>query len=361
MVGIIGCAKGSSLADAIASEREPLSGKSEKAWYRFGQVLLSMECEDHAFSRRFTEIYGECAVELAQEMTTPHVDFRVTRLPSTPSVLEVSIIPNPPDGADFMRRLVPERRYLECQKAIPGWKALALPEAPEEAVLAFGPTRILVLRSHPWQHAIALYAISNAFRLRPDVYMLHAASVGISGRGVLLSGAKGAGKTTLSLCFASRGYAFLGDEWAAVSSTGELLPLRRTASIRQGPRAAGLDEYLNGHSCEIETLPDGTQRVRANVGAVFPRALPQVVPLTDIFFLRRFAPRPAVERFTPSGGELPPISPLLASVWGYPSAERALQMFRTLGKARWWHLDVGGSPEETADLIEKTLKEDSWD
>jgi hypothetical protein len=362
VVGIIGCAKGSPLADAIGAEPEPSSCKSEQVWYCFGQTLLRMDCDDHAFSRRFKDIYGECAVEPAKDMTTPHVDFRVASLPSNPNVLEVSIIPKPPDGADFIRRLVPERRYLDCKETTTGWKMLALPEAPEEPVLSFGPNGILVSRSHPWQHAIALYAISSAFRMRPDVYLFHAASVGISGRGVLLSGAKGAGKTTLSLCFASRGHAFLGDEWAAVSSsTCELLPLRRTASIRQGPRAMGLDEYLNRHSCEMETLPDGTQRLRANVGAVFPRALPQVVPLTDIFFLRRFAPRPAVERFTPSRGELPPISPLLASVWGHPPAERALQMFRTLGKARWWHLDVGGSPEETADLIEETLKEGLWD
>jgi hypothetical protein len=239
---------------------------------------------------------------------------------------------------------------------------LAAAEAPEVPVLAFGPSGILVSGGHAWQHVIALYAISTAIRLRPDVYVLHAASLGVSGRGVLLSGAKGMGKTTLSLCFASRGHAFLGDEWAAVSSlSGELLPLRRAASIRPGPHSAGVDEYLRRHACDTEILPDGTQRVRTLVGSVFPQALPQVVPLTDIFFLRRFASRPTVERFSPGRGELPPISPILASVWGYSPSERALEMFRTLSKARWWHLDVGGSPEQTTELIEETVKEDLWD
>jgi hypothetical protein len=325
-------------------------------------MLLAMDCEDRSFSRRFKDIFAECAVEPTEDETLPHVDFRVAALPSDPSVLAVSVTPNQPDGADFLCRLVPERRYVECTEIVPGWQVLALPEAPDEPVFAFGPSGILVSRRHPWQRAIALYAISSAFRLQPDVYVLHAASVGISGKGVLFSGAKGTGKTTLSLCFASRDHAFLGDEWAAVSSlTGELLPLRRAASIRPGPRPAGLDEYLRRHSCDTEILPDGTQRVRTSVGAVFPRALPQVVPLTDIFFLRRFAPQPVVERFSPSRKELPPISPLLASVWGYPPGERVLELFRTLGKARWWHLDVGGSPEETADLVEETLKEELWD
>jgi hypothetical protein len=68
-----------------------------------------------------------------------------------------------------------------------------------------------------------------------------------------------------------------------------------------------------------------------------------------------------VERFTPSREEVPPISPLLASIWGYSPSQRALDLFRTLGKARWWHLDVGGSPEETVDLVEETLKEALWD
>ena len=93
---------------------------------------------------------------------------------------------------------------------------------------------------------------------------------------------------------------------------------------------------------------------------MFPRAAAQVVPLTDIFFLRGFSARPGAEPFVRHSGELPPASPLLASVWAHPPAERALYLLRTLGKARWWHLDVGGSPEETADMIEETVKEEIW-
>jgi hypothetical protein len=362
VVGVTGCAKSWPRAVAMGERKSPSSGQPVKDWYCFGRTLLAMDCEDRPFSQRFKSIYGECAVELTQEKTLSRVDFRVAAVQSDPSVLAISVTPNLPDGADLLRALAPERQYVEFPEDAPGWRMLALAEAPEVPVLAFGPSGILVSSSHAWQHVISLYAISTAIWLRPDVYVLHAASVGISGRGILLSGAKGMGKTTLSLCFASRGHAFLGDEWAAVSSlSGQLLPLRRAASIRPGQHPAGLDEYLRHHKCNTEILPDGTQRVRTRVGLVFPRALPQVVPLTDIFFLRRFAPRPMVERFSPGGGELPPISPILASVWGFSPGERAIDMFRTLGKARWWHLDVGGSPEETADLVEETLKEESWD
>jgi hypothetical protein len=91
---------------------------------------------------------------------------------------------------------------------------------------------------------------------------------------------------------------------------------------------------------------------------MFPEAAARVVPLTHAFFLRRFAARPKVERFARERAELLRASPLLATVSGQPSGRLAIKLLRTLGKARLFNLDVGGSPEETADLIEKTMKED---
>ncbi len=347
-------------APAIAAELHLPSPTADADWYRFGRTSLVVDCEELSFSRRFRDIFAECAVEPGGHETA-RVNLRVKALASEPGLLAISVTPALPDGVTFLRELLPERRYTECAGIQEGWRMLAMPEAPDEPVLAFGPSEILVSRSYPWQNAVAMYAISSAFRMQPDLFLFHAAALGVFGRGVLLSGPKGAGKTTLALTFASRDHSFLGDEWAAVStSTGELLPLRRVASIRPGPHPKRLDEYLQNHVCHAEVLPDGTQRVRASVGAAFPRAFPQTVSLDDIFFLRRFSPRPAVEPFARKGKEWPPVSPLLASVWGHSPGKRALDLLRTLNNARWWHLDVGGSPEETTELVEETIKENLW-
>jgi len=339
--------------DVVAAEAQGPAGQLEEHRYAFGRTLLSIRCEDDSFSRRFREIFAECAYDSTVDEDMPALLLRVCSVRSSSQVLAVSVNPSLIDGVDFVRQLFPERQYLEDGALAPKWRILALPKAPREPVLAFGPSTILVSRSHPWQHMVAMYAISNAFRLQPNTLVFHAASVAINGKGVLLFGAKGAGKTTLSLCLASRGHAFLGDEWGAVSaSTGELLPMRSLSSIRQGPRARGVDEYLRKHVCQADILPDGTTRVRARVGSMFPKASAQVVPLTHAFFLRRFADRPAVEQFARDGAELLRVSPLLATISGHSSGQLALELLRTLGRASLWNVEVGGSPEETADLIE---------
>jgi hypothetical protein len=346
---------------AAAAERRPRGTALAAEWYCFGAALLGLESEDTEFSSRFRDIYSECAVQRPLDAVLPQVSLRVDALPSEPDWLSVSLVPSLPDGTDFLCQLFPERGYKECPADESEWLLLAQAAAPQEPVIALGPFAMLVSRRHPWQHLVAMYAISSAIWLQRDVFVLHAASVGIAGKGVLLSGAKGAGKSTLALSFARRGHEFLGDEWAAVSAlSGELLPLRRAASVRPSPYPDGLDEHLRKQSSRVETLTDGTQRVRTKVGLAFPSAAAQAVPLADIFFLRGFSARPGVEPFARHGGGLPPASPLLASVWGHPPAERALYMLRTLGRARWWHLDVGGSPAETAVMIEETVKEEIW-
>jgi len=164
---------------------------------------------------------------------------------------------------------------------------------------------------------VAHSAVSLVMMLQKDVLFFHAASVAIGERGVLIFGAKGAGKTTLSLSLAGRGHAFLGDEYAAVSAIDfRLFPFRRTASIREGPRHERVDAFLSGQRCQMEVNADGTTRRRAPVGAIFPDAAPRPALLTHAFFLRRFASRPGTEPFRSGMESLSLLAPLLCTVWG---------------------------------------------
>jgi SpoVK/Ycf46/Vps4 family AAA+-type ATPase len=58
--------------------------------------------------------------------------------------------------------------------------------------------------------------IGCAVRKRLESAALHAGTVELGGQGVLISGAKGAGKSTLTLTLANEGARYLGDEIAFV-------------------------------------------------------------------------------------------------------------------------------------------------
>lgn len=65
--------------------------------------------------------------------------------------------------------------------------------------------------------------------------LLHAASVERDGRVLIMTGESGSGKSTLSAILASRGWRFLGDEFALIDpATGLVHPFPRPASLKNG-------------------------------------------------------------------------------------------------------------------------------
>lgn len=69
-------------------------------------------------------------------------------------------------------------------------------------------------RGRPLQMLLALWASDRG--LQP----VHAALVARDGRGVLIAGRSGAGKSTVALACLEAGYTYLGDDWAAIETSG---------------------------------------------------------------------------------------------------------------------------------------------
>lgn len=326
-------------------------------YYKFARGGLCLISDDIQFADRFRFLFAECASSRAEldgldifflELTTNHIsNTSLIRFDAKEAL----------DYCTFIRELFPERnlRVLPDKKSL-NWRCLAESDGTEP-VVALGEGRMLVDRAYAWQAIVAQFAVSNVMRLQQDVWFFHAATVGIGKSGVLIIGAKGSGKTTLSLALAARSNTFLGDEYAAVCvRAGALLPFRRAVSIRPGICAARLEARLQGMNPLIDKAQDGLNRVRLSVRDLFPDAPSCPVILSHCFFLRSFKREPAVVEFAPGESGLPLLQPLLASLRCQRSGMLTLDFFRTFSRARCFHVDVGGTADETAELIERVVE-----
>jgi hypothetical protein len=320
--------------------------------YRFGFGRLELDSDDAALNRRFSELYPEGFVPEG-EGSGPHVRCRVRSL-DEPEVAAIRFEdPEELDPVRFCDVLFPARDYVPGPAAEGGWRTIAPREHPETPLIALKGPDAIADRRQGWQPLVANVGVNRLIRLQRDVLFFHAASASIGGRGAMFVGPKGSGKTTTSLALASRGHPFLGDEIAAVRAGDRLLlPFRRAASIRQGMRAAGVDRRLGEGAYVSETYPDGSPRILANVAELFPAAAPSQTVLDRVYFLRRFAPAPRIERFEFGREHFPLLTPIGSSMWDVPKGLQMLRLSRLMQQVRCYHLDAGG-PDETAEMLER--------
>lgn len=325
------------------------------AWYRFGEGVLALDADNQVLHQRLQQIYSECAV-LSQPQTV-HVHCTIRTLADYGAVSVRCHDAEPLDALAFMQTLFPERDYVECPPVYPGWRLLGKTVTPERPLLTVCGEAMFVDHDQPWQALVANYVLNRVLRLQHERLFFHAASVGMHGAGVLLTGAKGAGKSTLSVALAARGHDFLGDEIAAVHhQSGEMLPFRRAVSLRPGVRAQRVDARLQVCHAPEELYPDGTTRVRVRMRDLFPDVQANPVPLRSAIFLRQFAPQPRLERFTPNMSHIRFLQPLGCTMWGVSPGQRVFDFLHVLSRARCYFLDVG-LPEATAELIEHTVED----
>jgi len=339
----------------------PAQGLLPAGRFRFGQRIASVRADDAAFRERFLRLYFDCLEPSGRGLGSRAVRLDVFRGRSQDSV-QVEISEHSDDfDPGIVEMLIPELRLTSVNCAVPGgWRVYAGPDDPSEPVLAAREGRLILDARLPWQLLAGHYFVHHVMRLQPDVLFLHAASLVVGGRGILLCGNKAHGKSTLALALAARGHGFLGDEIAAIHArTGTSLPFRRTVSIREGPQDDRVKAFLARREPDRETLADGSTRVRVRMSEVFPDAPAPRASLSDALFLCGFSERPRAEAFEFSTNDLHRLGPLQATFTGRPAGGRALELLKLFAQVRCYRIWVGGTPQQTARLIEQVL-EGEW-
>jgi hypothetical protein len=247
--------------------------------------------------------------------------------------------------------------------------AASSPDFPFELVESAGPRVVLALRGERtpaleadggevrfalrpgWRKTVGLLLLQRLMRCRRDAVFFHAGSVAVSGRGAMLVGAKGSGKSTLVLALASRGHALMGDENACyLPASGEVSPCRRPVGVKPGPRSRAVDARL----LALGRSPERDGMMRVAVEDLFPGREPPAVPLRTVVFLGPRGDAPRLRALDPGRSELGRLQPVGASLLDVPLPRRVFEMSRLLASARVFELLAGG-PDETAAALEEAL------
>jgi hypothetical protein len=351
-------------ASAIAFALSLARDAASQTYYRLGDAHLAVTAPATLLAE-LTERYGDCAVPAAAQPDAP--TLRCTVRTRGDGLALFNFVEPAVDAIGtalaLLEHPVGRPLYREVPSPTPGWRVVASALTGLPLVAARGGMLLVDSPAAP-DGFLSDLLLSPVLAMQRELLFVHAASLEIAGRGVLLIGPSGAGKTTTALTLAARGHGYLGDDMAVLhAASGVLLPMRSTANLRPGPHPQALTDQLHGVTWSPPHA-DGQPRLRLRVTEVFPDNAAARVPLMQVLFLRRFAPTAAIEPFEATPRALGSLAPLglnraLWLAWGITPQRRLAQFMvfmRLLARLRCAWLDVGPI-EATADLIERTLEE----
>jgi hypothetical protein len=358
-------------ASDLAEQTNPAPGEPVlRASFRLGNAMLDLDTTYAPLLDDFRHAYRDCAVSAG----TPDVTHRVrcsVRFIEERSlvVLHVDAPAGLPHLCDVALCLIRPRaelqHFFDRPLDRPGWRLIASALDENLPLLAAGAgTAIVDVRVEP-PELLLNFVVGVAQLVQRSIIFIHAGGVSIDGRGTLLIGRSGRGKSTTTMALASRGHALLGDETVGIRAQPcEIVPFRRTLKLRPGPRAHTVAQRLNTVPHTLRADAQGVLCAWVGAQALFPGLPPAVAtPLRDAFFLRGFGETAAAERFVPSLEHLEELQALTMSLsaivsWPASPAHRLIRFARVIGMfstCRCHFLDLG-TPDDTAALIERTVK-----
>lgn len=335
--------------------------------YRFGDNGLVLASDFAPLIDEFESCYGDCAAAVGSIAVS--LCCTAHAVPNTPLlVLHFESAALPSLFAAALSLVTPRadlQVYGEGTPPAPGWRLLAnRTDANNPMLAASAGTIVIDTRLEPPEFLLNL--IVGLVQLQqPAVIFTHGGAATIDGRGVLVTGPSGTGKSTTSASLAGRGHPLLGDETVGIrTDRPELVAFPRTIKLRPGPRAQLVAERLKTVRQGTRLDANGTVCAWVRPSDLFPDvAFPQTAPLDAVFFLRRFADAPRAERFTPTIADLDQLRALTMSLsavvsWTTSPARRLMrfaQLIEIFSACRCYHLDLG-TPDETAAAIEQTVR-----
>jgi hypothetical protein len=301
---------------------------------RIGDAVLSVT-GDAPLVARFRAVFADCETDADPPADTPTVHCSIQSM-APASALSAFRYPGPTRDLDLHLRQL---------------------GGAEVSVVRQERDQFRFPSDSPWRGAVASGAINLTFAVQPHALFLHAASVSVGGRAVVLVGRKCAGKSTTALALAARGHRLLGDEIAAIRVTAcEVVPVPRTLSVREGARPAAVDARLASVPGAHERFPDGSPRMRYRISELFAPTDLSAVPLGAFFFLEDMGETTQARRFTPTLAHASLLEPLGSDLWAEPAAARRFQLLRVLSRSACHFLRLG-PPDEVARYIESTLED----
>jgi hypothetical protein len=343
---------------------------AELASFRLGDVVLDVDSTYPGLLGELRSTYQDCLVNVDATQDEVRVRCLARLIENSLLVLQIQGFESSRNLCDVGCCLTHPRVELQHFFAREldqcGWKQIA--NARDEhrpLMVANTNTAIIDLQLEPHEFVVNLL-VGLAQLAHQSVIFLHAGGVSIDGRGTLLVGRSGKGKSTTTVALASRGHGLLGDETVGVRvDFPEIVAFQRTLKLRPGATSVAITERLKSVSHYKRPDARGTECTWVSSRALFSEIEPVLsAPLCNVFFLRGFSTHASVEPFTPSLAHLDELQALPMSLsaivsWPMSAAHRLVRFLRVidlLAKCRCYFLDLG-TPDQTAVSIERIVRD----